>query len=150
MYSIIAAVQGKVCDQVASRCPPRTADETLVNSIRVRINGQQAGLSIFTVEREEGTQHPLQRLYDRPLHSCVRIHASLNQLVSELKKICHDIVRLTVRLEQIRSLNSYQQDLFVTSIHTELSAAIASIHSSLGLKSVILASEIEIPCASKS
>jgi len=160
-HTIVTAAQGKTCDQVASLYPARAAVETLRFAAPVndsltledaaktlthrligRIKGQQAGLAILTVEREDGTEHTLQRSYNRALHTPDRIQASLDYLSGELQKSCSDIVRLTARLDRLEPLKSSQQDLFVATTYTEKSAALASIQASFGQKSVVLASEI--------
>lgn len=163
-HHITAAAQVKTCDQIAALYPPRATVETLrfaapVNDsltlekaaenlayrLAGKIRGQQAGLAILTAEREDCTEHTLQRPYYRPLHTSDRIQASLAYLVAELQKTCPDIVRLTAQLDRLEPHKSSQQDLFVAASRTDSQAALESLKNVLGNKSIVLASEIEAP-----
>ena len=163
-HRIIVAAQGKTSDQIAPLYPPRAtvetlwfaasvnesptlekATQTLAHRLAEKIRGQQAGLAILTAEQEDGNSQTLQRPYNRPLHAPDRIQASLAYLASELQKTCPDIVRLTAQLDRLEPHKSSQQDLFVAASRTDSQAALESLKSALGNKSIVLASEIEAP-----
>gem|GEM_PF-805329 len=163
-YRIIAAAQGKTRDQITPLYPPRAtvetmsfdspvndslsfekATDTLAHRLAEKIKGQQAGLAILTAECEDGTEHTLQRPYNRPLHTPDRIQASLAYLATELQKTCPNIVRLTARLNRLEPHKTSQQDLFIAASRTDSQAAIDSLKCALGNKSIVLASEIEAP-----
>lgn len=163
-HRIVVAAQGKTCDQIAPLYPPRAtvetlhfaapindlltlekATDTLAHRLSRKIKGQQAGLAILTAEREDGSEHTLQRPYNRPLHTSDRIQASLAYLAAELQKNCPDMVRLTAQLDQLEPHKSSQQDLFVAASRTDSQAALESLKSAFGKQSIVLASEIEAP-----
>lgn len=163
-HHIVTAARGKTCDKVVPLYPPQAILQTigfespindeptiqraialLAQRLSEKISGRQAGLAILTVELEDGTERTLERPYNRPIHSSDRIQASLSYLVGELQKSSPDIIRLTARLDSLEPIKSSQQDLFVASHRSDAQVALNSLKAALGDKSVILASQIEIP-----
>lgn len=163
-HTLVTAAQGKTRDQVDALYPPQAtaqsvgfdapvndslvlhgAVDQLARQLATKIVGRQAGLVVLTAEQEDGHEQTLSRAYNRPVHTADRIQASLAYLAGELQKQCPDIVRLTARLDQLEPLKTSQQELYVAAVRTDTQAALASVRSSLGGQSIVLASQIEAP-----